>query len=380
MFAVRRRRALFHRNDVYEISQTFPNSKYISETYIIVSEGIWMLNFTVNIISENEDKRVPVAIAGQIMVDVQSLLSHIGECLMAKELMIQEALEPRLLSKFTLYINSTGSITLNTSSYVPETKGFGNVVDDAVILMEKTLDALGAGLGGYWMEDNYEDPIYRSQIIIDVVTLFEHINSFEGFVLMYGMTDVLKRFGEVNVEKMVSFLHDKGNVTNSTVIGLVSMSASKSRHDRMNLMFGTTKVRLSFANETISNLAAEYADKGPVSITGRLTFSGEGRLVEISGAEKLTPLFSVSFRRMISSTGDIELKAPVDAAVKYEDGIWILTNEELGIIVSKDNWDSAVQQFHDYFVFLWTQYVDKNDSDLSDEEKEVKSFLLRLVA
>jgi len=49
-----------------------------------------MLNFTVNIISENEDKRVPVAIAGQIMVDIQSLLSHTGEFLMAKELKIQD--------------------------------------------------------------------------------------------------------------------------------------------------------------------------------------------------------------------------------------------------------------------------------------------------
>jgi hypothetical protein len=339
-----------------------------------------MLNFTVNIISENEDKRVPVAIAGQIMVDIQSLLSHTGEFLMAKELKIQEALEPRLLSKFTLYINSTGGITLNTSSYVPETKGFGNVIDDAVILMEKTLDALGAGTGGYWMEDNYDDPVYRGQIIVDVVTLFEHINSFEGFVLMYGSTDTLKKFGKVNVEKMVNFLHEKGNTTYNTVIGLITETKSKSKRTQMSLVFGSIKVRLSFANETILKLASQQVDKGPISITGKLTYSGEGKLLEVASAEKLIPLSSVKFYRMISSTGDVELKAPVEAAVKYENGIWMLTNDSLGIVVSKDNWDSAVQQFHDYFVFLWTQYTEKKDTDLSDEEKDIKDFLLKLIA
>lgn len=339
-----------------------------------------MLNFTVNVISENDDKRVPVAVAGQMMVDIQCLLSHVGEYLMAKELGIQESLEPRLLNKLTIYIDSAGGISLNTSSYVPETEGYGNIVDDAVILMERTLDALGSGTGSYWMEDNYDNPIYRNDVIVDVVSIYQHINALDGMTLLYGSGKDLKKFGKVDLEKLAYFVREKGLASNGSTCGLIDVIPSKSRHDSVYLIHGSNKVRLSFTDDETERKTEEFVGKGPVIVSGILTYSNEAKLIKIVNVGVPTPMTSVRFHRMVASTGDVELKSPVDATVEYEDDTWILTNKDLGIVVTKPTWDGAVQQFHDYLVFLWTQYTEKEDSRLSDEEREVKDFLLALIA
>ena len=71
---------------------------------------------------------------------------------------------------------------------------------------------------------------------------------------------------------------------------------------------------------------------------------------------------------------------PVDVDVSFRDGKWMLSNKDLGILSSKQRWDDAVTDFHDYFIFLWTEYKDKDPESLSDEEREVRDSLNDLVA
>ncbi|MBP5734809.1 MAG: hypothetical protein J6W53_03200, partial [Candidatus Methanomethylophilaceae archaeon] len=139
-----------------------------------------MTGFTVNVISEKDDKRVPIAVAGQIMVDIQDLFRHIGEYLISREMRPQEAVPRSLGDKFTIYMDKTGGIVLDASTSTPETEGYGNVVDDALKVLEATLDTLGSGTGGYWVDDNFTDAIYRNQVVIDIVALYQDLNDKEG--------------------------------------------------------------------------------------------------------------------------------------------------------------------------------------------------------
>lgn len=337
-----------------------------------------MVKFTVNMISEGNDKRVPIAIAGQVMVDIQDLFRHIGDFLIARELRLQEAVSPRLSDKFTLYLDQNGGLTMDASSHVPETEGYGNIIDDAVVLMESTLDALGSGTGGYWAEDTFTDALYRNQIIYDIVALHQDLSEYPGYALMYGSGD-LKKFGKVDVEKMAGFIADRGLTVNNATVGMIEASASKSRNGKLSLSIGDRNVRLSFKNDERRKAAEGLVGKGPVVIAGTLVYSEEGKLVSIDDANDIVPMSSIKYRRMISETGDLALKNPITVDVRYN-GKWILSNSDLGIEASKEDWDSAVEQFHSYFVFLWTEYSGKNDEELSDEEKEVKNFLLTLVA
>ena len=334
-----------------------------------------MSGFTVNVISEKEDKRVPVSLAGQIMVDVQDLFRHIGEYLISRELRFQEAVPPKYCDRFTIYMDRTGGVTLDASTLVPETEGYGSVTEDALKLLEVTLDTLGSGTGGYWMDDNFKDAIYRNQIVIDIVALYQDINDRKGYALMYGSGSELKRFGNVNVEKLAKFISERGLSVNGVTIGVIENVGYKGGNSRYALNTGSGNVRVTFADPK----SAEKLDSGPLIIAGKVNYSDEGRITSVEDIYETSPLSMIKFRRMISATGDVELKVPVEADVSFRDGKWTLTNKDLGIMSSKSRWDDAVTDFHDYFIFLWTEYMGKAADQLSDEEREVKDCLSALV-
>lgn len=335
-----------------------------------------MAGFTFNVISEKNDKRVPISLAGQIMVDVQDLFRHIGEYLISRELRLQEAVPAKLSDKFTIYMDKTGGIVLDASTYIPETEGYGNVVEDALQMLEITLDTLGSGTGGYWVDDNYKDAIYRNQIVIDIVALYQDINDKEGFALMYGSGTELKRFGQVNVQKMANFISERGLSVNSVTVGNVETAGNRSSNTRYVLNTGYSSVKLTFSDPKY----AKNLENGPSIVAGKINYSEEGKIASVENVYETSPFTTIKFRRIISSTGDVSLKVPVDVNVSFKDGKWVLMNKDLGILSSNSRWDDAVTDFHDYFIFLWTEYKDKDPGLLNDEEREVKDSLNGLVA
>ncbi|MDD4244783.1 MAG: hypothetical protein PHI62_01225 [Candidatus Methanomethylophilaceae archaeon] len=332
-----------------------------------------MSKFTVNIVPKGDDKRVPVKLAGQIMVGMQDLLYRVGEYVMSEELRAQGPIDRSLLSKFTLYIDSTGGMGMKATSDRPETRGYGNIVDDALGLLERTMDALGSGIGGYWMEDHYSNPFYRNAVIYNILALDECLRGSEGYALVYG-SGKTKEFGTPNKEKLSAFVKGRGMTREGAAIGLMQSIPSKSRKSLVNLRQGKNSVRLRFADPTYDDIVT-----GPVEVRGMLRYSNDNTILDVTSAKKPAPLEAVSFRRMISVNGDVELKAPVEASVSYQGDSWMLKNEDLGIVISKPDWDSAVQSFHDYFVFLWVHYTQGAVGDFGDEEKEVRETLMSLV-
>lgn len=334
-----------------------------------------MTGFTVNVISEKDDKRVPIAVAGQIMVDIQDLFRHIGEYLISREMRLQEAVPRSLGDKFTIYMDKTGGIVLDASTYTPETEGYGNVVDDALKVLEATLDTLGSGTGGYWVDDNFTDAIYRNQVVIDIVALYQDLNDREGYALMYGSGSELKRFGKVDVGKMAKFISERGMSVNSATVGVIENMGSRPGSSRFTLNNGSDNVRITFSDQKFASNAGKAC-----IVAGKINYSEEGKISSVENIYDVVPLTAIKFRRMISSNGDVTLKVPVDAEVTFRDGKWVLSNKDLGILASKQRWDDAVAEFHDFFVFLWTEYKTKNPETLDDEGKEIWDSLTALVA
>lgn len=333
-----------------------------------------MSKFTVNIVPKGDDKRIPVKLAGQILVGMQEMLYNIGEYVISRELRAQGPVDRGLLSKFTLYIDPSGGMVMKAVSDRPDTSGYGNVVSDALELLESTMDALGSGTGGYWMEDHYSNPFYRTAVIYDILALDECITEGGEYSLVYG-SGRTKEFGRPDREKLLAFVREKGITAEGTAIGIMRPVPSKSKKNLVNLMQRGNSVKLRFGDATSDRVLP-----GPVEVHGILRFNEENVLTEVYRAEEAKPLETVSFCRMISANGDVELKAPVKASVSYQDDAWMLKNEDLGIVISKPDWDSAVQSFHDYFIFLWVHYTQNAGGDFGDEEKEVRETLMSLVA
>ena len=336
--------------------------------------GATMRDFTVNVVPNEEGRKIPVFLAGQVMVDIQQILMDVGEYLTSRALRVQKTMKKGLISRFLLYMTPEGGISIDTSADLPEVGEFGNIVDDAIQLTEGTMEAMGSGAGGYWMEDNYADPFYRRHIIYDLAALDQHLSAFPEYSLMFGPSDNPKKFGHVDMMRLAAFLDEKGDVGTGAVIGILNASVSKSKGTRLSLLCGDDRVKLSFADKASEDAALTLVDKGPVIIGGQTVVDGDGNLLEIRQAGGVKAADSIQFNRLVASNGDVKLSNPVKVTIRYSPGSWTLRNEETGISVTHPTWDESVQAFHDQMVFLWTQYSDP-ERELEGEEAEIRDYL-----
>jgi len=328
--------------------------------------------------SETDDKRVPLALASKVMGDVQSLLYHAGGYLVSKEMRLQGYPSKELLNKFTLYVGTPGAESIDSSTTKPSTAGFGNVVDEAADLVKEILDNMGGPGAGPWADDRFTHPIYRNQIVADVVSLDEHLSEYPGYSLTYGREGDMERFGGVDVDKLLEYVKKRGRIGAGTALGMLKVTETR-KGNAIALDTGDGMARITFFDANSRAAAETHADSGPVILSGELSYSKDNLLVEITRAGSVTPLNEIGFSRMVSMDGDVKLKSPVRATVGFDGGTWVLRNDDLGIISSKPDWDSAVRSFHDYFVFLWNQYFVAPGGDLDEEGLEVKEALSAFV-
>ena len=336
-----------------------------------------MQNFTINVSSDNENGKIPVVLAGQVMLDIQQFIVDIGEYYITKEMKIQKSIKNELLNRFLLYLDGSGAISLNASASNSTVPGRESLLDETIEMLNKTLSELGSGKGGYWVQDNFSDPFYRSHIIYDIVGLWQHVSAHPGCSLLFGNPESLQKMNYVDAEKLLQFIKEKGFSDDGTVIAKLTSTPSKAKGDIIKVEYGNESLRIGLPNNTVLEKARANLNV-PVYITGKLSFSKDGSLVEIRDVTDIVPADTIKFTRIISSEGDMKLSKPVEGKITQNSDGWVIKNEDLGITVSKPTWDETVMSFHDYFIFLWTEYGNP-DKQLEGEEAEIRTILQDLV-
>jgi hypothetical protein len=333
--------------------------------------------FSITVRSEKEDKRIPIAVASDVMFDVQLLLTHIGESFIAEEFGSYERPTDALVGRFTLFIDpESGGISFRSSAG----KGKSALMDKAVAMLRTTLERMGSGSGTYWMEDTFIDPRYRSLILYDLIQLSKHMDAERGYVLYFSSDDKERRFDPVDTEKAQAYLNKGARISNGSVAGILNGVQSK-RGVMYGFTVGGDRVKISFRSKDAENDASKFVSM-PVQIGGTLRYSDDGALLEVADITSVTAFDKRTFKHMISADRDIPLTGWIDADVRYDSSarVWKLSYPDLGISSSDQEWDNAVAGFHDYFVFLFDNYSSKDDSELSEEEIEVKGLLNTLTA
>ena len=332
-----------------------------------------MRSVNVNVIPKKNDEKIPIEVAGSVMIDIQSLFRHIGEYLISKELRLQNRIDRRLSEMFDLFIDPSSGVSLRSSPAI-STSG---IVDDALALLEKTLVSMGSGSGGYWIEDNFQDPRFRRMVADDVIQLAEDLSVGDGFYMKFTADKVFER---IESDKIRNYITGLGMSSDDATCGIVRATHSKSKRiDGVRFEIAGERLRMGFSSKDVEADAMNLIGKASI-VGGRVKYNN-GTISEISGIIKILSFDVTSFDRMISSEGDAKLRESLKVSVGFdnEKGVWSLSNEDLGINVSKKDWDSAVTTFHDYFMFLWNEYAAKNPDELSDEEREVRDFLMNIV-
>lgn len=314
--------------------------------------------------ADDEAAEVPVPVAGQVMMDIQSIITHTGELLVRQELRTQSRLQDGI----------EGSLTLRMEGQGAGPRRDGDLLEDTLGRVFSELDR--ANLTDFPPDEvsTHIEAASRRDIARDILALADHL---DGYTLYYGADGRMRRFrmnARAPMEREAS--RDVTSMV-SAVIGVVSQDPQ--RRWRWLISNGMDTVPVHFADTVPREDIAAYPTMGPLIVTGRVVLDQDGRLAEVRDVTDAYVFPLVKFHRIVTPERDISLLNPVVACLGYraDRGLWTLESEDIGISVSKPSWDEVVWAFHGQFVFLWETYVE-SDGEFEGEELDVSTFLRSL--
>jgi len=321
--------------------------------------------FSFKLVPGEEDVRVPVATVGRLMVNVQSLLSHIGRYLVTDELSLQGAIPKNFLSRFVLCVDDTDGII--SSSVDLRYEYSGTFLDDALAVLIKIMD-IACSSSPKDISDIIHNPKHMILIRDDLIKTFRDLEEFE---LIYGIDEDLRTFN-CNSDGL-------GEITGlsfENVVGVVCRGPEGSIY----LFNRSSKIPLTLDNTLSEDEIAQYLKKEVCVVSGTVDRSKDCMIREVTNVCAVSELPYLAFDRIISAERDFKLTEPIIANLNFDrnSNSWTLSSDLLGVSVSKHDWDIAVTEFHDHIVFLWEIYAEESKEELSDEEIEIRDRVLSL--
>ncbi len=332
------------------------------------------MQLNISLVPEKKDEQIPIAAAGHMMVDIQTLLSCVGEYIVSDEFNSLGPISDKIKSRFILYMDGKGGMGLKSSAKSSSASGHGSLTDDAVEILIKILENAKSKEDAYWIDDDIIYLNYRKDIANTLISISNHLTE-NKCILVIGNESKTFEIKEIDVEKYKKYIDNCGNKVPGFSNGVIVRDGN-----RFVIKHGRNLINLEFMRPEFESLVRPFLNTIPVIVPGIVVYGDNGYITEIKGAENVIELKSMKFHRMISETGDLKLKESLIADVSYlpEKDSWKLSNSDLGISVTKKEWDEAIEAFHDYFVFLWETYAEKLDQELEGEELDVRTELLRL--
>jgi hypothetical protein len=330
-----------------------------------------MRSYGFRVVSSDSDNvsGVPIAVAGQAMVDIQRLLTDIGCMMVRLQLRIQNSVPEDLRRKYDLRIGGGDDSGFNSGP----SSGNEKALEKTLEILCATLDFLGKGAVGTWMEDTFQDDDSRIAIARDLLDLNDHL---QGYILEYGTADDVKRFEGLDRKRLEEHAVEKDNICG--IVGVVVRDAVKKNH--WSLTNDEFAIPLSFSRNIAATDIPLFASAGPVILVGSVKRNKEGHITRMEQVTGCYTVPHINFMTVVTPKTDRELFNPLIAATSYDAGTdtWRLRNDILGIDVSKPSWDECTVAFHDYAEFLFETYADP-DQKFQGEEQEIREFLLSLL-
>ena len=221
---------------------------------------------------------------------------------------------------------------------------------DARRMMDGTLDYLGGGTHGTWMDDTFPDVVGRKRVTARVLDV---ASALDGCVLIHGAEGEEAVFSGVDTVWVRGMANAVVRATNGGLMGLVVKDPA--RRDHWALMRDGGLIPLIFKPGTSRYDIEDYAAAGPVIVTGTIIRDDDDRVVEMRTIENCYTFPGVVFLRGIGVGRDLGFVSALEAVPSYyqRGRRWYLRNQDLGIEAEGDTWDSCVMDFHRRFLDLW---------------------------
>ena len=321
------------------------------------------LNF--KLVPRGERRRIPIAVAGKLIINIQSMLSHVGEYLIAKELHLQDKVPEEFLSKFDLCIDGTDGSISSSVSLGHELSG--NFLDDAIRKLTNILSADPPDYSG--LKEEIEAPKYLASMVKMMIQLSEDLKDFE---LLYEVDGEMKGF-LYDIEALKRVVRD--DVREETLIGTIEVTG-----ESLFLSVNGSHIPLIFNGTFPKNEALKYSGDTACVLTGKTKRHGNGTVGAVMNISSVDELSDLTFTKMVSAERDLKLGEGITAKIDFDraSNMWTLHNDTLEFSTTKQNWDDVVIEFHDHVVFLWEIYAEETKDELSEEEIDLRDKLLSL--
>lgn len=302
----------------------------------------------------------------KIMTHVQNLLEHIGMYIITAEMGFQGSSPESFKSKFSL------------SSEPKERKDGDTVLETALVWLENTLDIAGTGMVDNWLAGTYTDPRYRVAIAKELMALCDGL---EGDRFSYGRGKHLKDFLNVDAERFRKSTEADVKKFTCALAGVIERSSDGKGRKGFRLNTGSKTYDISLWKEFGKRDAEIFSEKNSCLISGLAVLDDNDDIIEVRNLCGGDEFPGIIFNRMITPERDIVLLNPLTAEIRFDrtSSKWTLSNDILGIVSSGKEWNDVIVDFHEYFIFLWETYAEGNKDDLSEEETEIREYLLSMV-
>ncbi|MDV0445117.1 hypothetical protein MmiAt1_06740 [Methanimicrococcus sp. At1] len=90
-------------------------------------------------------------------------------------------------------------------------------------------------------------------------------------------------------------------------------------------------------------------------------------------------VFSYHLTEFTGSVSSLTLRRSLELNLRYEDGLYILANDELNLFSFSDSLKTAVSDIEQYLLFLWEEYVLEDEANLTPESIQLKKTLQEIL-
>lgn len=294
------------------------------------------------VVANKSGKDIPVIVAGNIMTDVQSLIVHIGEQLIGKEMYAVYKIPSEYLNRFILHISHVEgrSVTLSAGTDDGYT---GALMDEAVRILTEIFDRSGDGSLADRIFEMFPDPRYMSWIVSDLNALSSDMSGYSIQYESMGSVGVFK-----GVPEELSCVEPEPNEQHGSAIGTIIQAP-----DNLKMVFDFSEINLYFKEDVAKADAKDLSNKMLGRVYGELIFSKRGTLMEIRDIYKVEPVKGLSFKTIVSQDRDVTFATPVYANISYNGKEWAVSNKDANLEIKSARWDDAVRMFHNMFMLCF---------------------------
>lgn len=329
---------------------------------------------------EGYGKKIPVGIVVQSLNALQSAVYHLGDYILDPEFRSRGPISKTVLEKCTLVFSRVG---MNSFEAELELKDQQAPIPEQLTIGEASLETLGKIINLISQSDDPEVEInktvkkyyHRFRLIHDISNLWpSKEKEFESYFQIGDNNAIPITFEKRPiVDKMLK--HVSTPPKEMKVSGI--LGTAKVIDNKM-IKIKTTDGEIKCKKTPKLEELRKFLGK-PVHVIGHANLDYVGNITEFTEITQIMPFDTLNLERLYWKNKEIQLLSPLTLKIDYQDDLWLMENEDLGIICAEKDYIKCLDDIQEEFFFLIDKYVKANDEKLTEGARKLKNKILKLI-